>query len=197
MRQLLQFVLRRAGKGDLLAGIVNDQAVVWHGHKAPADAEDLTQGFFAYLLDGDFLERPDPAKGRFRGYLVGALILTLWMRALSILGIRYGVVSIAIPLAALAAVAGFLLWRRDRDDLQRAARDALEAIPFPPDLRGTARVAWRLLLAWVALRFVLLGLYVAWQPLYPWEAWTQWATKARVWYELGHLVPFVGSKAWF
>jgi RNA polymerase sigma-70 factor (ECF subfamily) len=42
------------------------------GH-APADAEDLTQGFFAYLLDGDFLERPDPTKGRFRGYLVGAL----------------------------------------------------------------------------------------------------------------------------
>ncbi len=40
---------------------------------APADAEDLTQSFFAYLLDSDFLERPDPAKGRFRGYLVGAL----------------------------------------------------------------------------------------------------------------------------
>src|SRR3954470_10371938 len=42
------------------------------GHP-PADAEDLTQGFFAYLLESDFLERPDPAKGRFRGYLVGAL----------------------------------------------------------------------------------------------------------------------------
>jgi RNA polymerase sigma factor (sigma-70 family) len=42
------------------------------GH-APADAEDLTQGFFAYLLESDFLDRPDPAKGRFRGYLVGAL----------------------------------------------------------------------------------------------------------------------------
>lgn len=42
------------------------------GH-SPADAEDLTQSFFVYLLDGDFLERPDPAKGRFRGYLVGAL----------------------------------------------------------------------------------------------------------------------------
>ena len=42
------------------------------GH-APADAEDLTQGFFAQLLESDFLERPDPAKGRFRGYLVGAL----------------------------------------------------------------------------------------------------------------------------
>ena len=42
------------------------------GH-APADAEDLTQGFFAYLLESDFLDRPDPAKGRFRGYLIGAL----------------------------------------------------------------------------------------------------------------------------
>jgi RNA polymerase sigma factor (sigma-70 family) len=42
------------------------------GH-APADAEDLTQGFFVYLIESDFLERPDPAKGRFRGYLIGAL----------------------------------------------------------------------------------------------------------------------------
>lgn len=42
------------------------------GHSA-ADAEDLTQGFFAYLLGSDFLDRPDPAKGRFRGYLIGAL----------------------------------------------------------------------------------------------------------------------------
>jgi DNA-directed RNA polymerase specialized sigma24 family protein len=42
------------------------------GHAAP-DAEDLTQGFFAYLLGSDFLQRPDPARGRFRGYLIGAL----------------------------------------------------------------------------------------------------------------------------
>lgn len=42
------------------------------GH-SPADAEDTTQAFFAHLLAGDFLERPDPARGRFRGYLVGAL----------------------------------------------------------------------------------------------------------------------------
>ncbi len=43
-----------------------------HGH-APADAEDLTQGFFAHAIEGDFLTRPDPARGRFRGYLIGAL----------------------------------------------------------------------------------------------------------------------------
>ena len=40
---------------------------------SPADAEDLAQGFFLYLMESDFLDRPDPAKGRFRGYLIGAL----------------------------------------------------------------------------------------------------------------------------
>lgn len=42
------------------------------GHSA-ADAEDTTQEFFAHLIAGDFFDRPDPARGRFRGYLVGAL----------------------------------------------------------------------------------------------------------------------------
>jgi RNA polymerase sigma factor (sigma-70 family) len=42
------------------------------GHSAE-DAEDLTQGFFMHIMEGDLLERSDPAKGRFRGYLVGAL----------------------------------------------------------------------------------------------------------------------------
>jgi RNA polymerase sigma factor (sigma-70 family) len=42
-------------------------------HLSPSDAEDLTQGFFVHLLESDFLDRPDPARGRFRGYLVGAL----------------------------------------------------------------------------------------------------------------------------
>ena len=41
--------------------------------QSAADAEDLTQGFFAFLLESDVLERPDPAKGRFRGYLIGSL----------------------------------------------------------------------------------------------------------------------------
>jgi RNA polymerase sigma-70 factor (ECF subfamily) len=43
-----------------------------HGH-SPADAEDTTQGFFAHLLASDFMDRPDPARGRFRSYLIGAL----------------------------------------------------------------------------------------------------------------------------
>jgi RNA polymerase sigma factor (sigma-70 family) len=40
---------------------------------AQHDAEDLTQGFFAFVLASDFFERPDPERGRFRGFLIAAL----------------------------------------------------------------------------------------------------------------------------
>jgi hypothetical protein len=81
--------------------------------------------------------------------------------------------------------------------LSRTIRGASRALVDPPGLGGRARLAWRLLLGWIALRFVLLALAVEWQPLYPWDAWTQWATKARVWYELGRIVSFATADAWF
>jgi RNA polymerase sigma-70 factor (ECF subfamily) len=42
------------------------------GH-SPHEAEDLTQGFFADLLERDFLKLLDPAKGKFRSFLLAAL----------------------------------------------------------------------------------------------------------------------------
>ncbi|MCA9049988.1 MAG: sigma-70 family RNA polymerase sigma factor, partial [Planctomycetaceae bacterium] len=37
------------------------------------DAEDLTQAFFIQLLDRPFLHTAEPAKGRFRSFLLGAV----------------------------------------------------------------------------------------------------------------------------
>jgi RNA polymerase sigma factor (sigma-70 family) len=42
------------------------------GH-SPHDAEDSTQKFFAYLLSANLLSKADPAKGRFRTYLLTCL----------------------------------------------------------------------------------------------------------------------------
>ncbi len=42
------------------------------GHQ-PADAEDLTQGFFAQLLSRSALGRADPERGRFRSFLLACL----------------------------------------------------------------------------------------------------------------------------
>src|SRR5579862_3141306 len=36
-------------------------------------AKDAVQGFFAHLLEQDFLSRPDPTKGKFRSYLRTAI----------------------------------------------------------------------------------------------------------------------------
>jgi len=42
------------------------------GH-SPHDAQDLTQGFFARLLEKDYLNAVDPRKGKFRSFLLAAL----------------------------------------------------------------------------------------------------------------------------
>jgi RNA polymerase sigma-70 factor (ECF subfamily) len=49
-----------------------------------AEAEDLTQGFFAHLLARDFLARVGPQKGKFRSFLLAALrrfLCDQWDRA--------------------------------------------------------------------------------------------------------------------
>jgi RNA polymerase sigma-70 factor (ECF subfamily) len=40
---------------------------------APADAEDLVQGFFLHLVEHHTVARADPERGRFRSFLLGAL----------------------------------------------------------------------------------------------------------------------------
>lgn len=128
------------------------------------------------------------------GYFAGAILLTLWMRALSAAGVAFGRVSIGAPL--LIAIVALVVWARRRNRISVAAgRGALKSLLRPP-LSGWQRWVWSLLVAWLALRFVSLAMEVAWRPLFPWDAWVQWATKARVWYELGHIAPFVRSAAW-
>lgn len=128
------------------------------------------------------------------GYFVGALLLTLWMRGVSAMGARFGWLSIGVPLTLIAAALAAYAVRSGHLRIA-PARDALAAL-VRPGLPRWQQVAWVLLVAWLALRFALLGAEIAWQPLYPWEAWAQWATKARVWYEVGHIVPFVSAQDW-
>ncbi len=48
----------------------------------------------------------------------------------------------------------------------------------------------------LAVRYASLGLEVVWRPLYAWDAWATWAPKARVWFEVHELVPFVDWSTW-
>src|SRR5438067_8514918 len=50
---------------------------------SPHDAQDLTQGFFACLLERQSLASADPEKGRFRSFMLGAMnhfLTTEWTK---------------------------------------------------------------------------------------------------------------------
>ena len=124
------------------------------------------------------------------GFLVGAFGVTVWMRVLSYVGLRFSVAAVALPLAA--ATIAMAAWHR------RRLAALLHLRPrFSRDGSRAMRYLFVAITAWLALRFALLLLDVVWTPLYPWDAWIQWATKARVWYALGQIVPFGRSDAWF
>jgi hypothetical protein len=145
----------------------------------------------ALLLLIERNRRSHPAWTLGVGFLAGAFALGVWMRVLSWLGLRFGVASIAVPLVvATLAMAAIVV-----PALRRASRGARggSADPTP----ALARVLALVLATWIAARFAVLLLDVVWTPLYPWDAWIQWATKARVWYALGHIVPFGAWEAWF
>src|SRR6266540_2161560 len=72
-----------------------------------------------------------------------AIALTLWMRALSIAGIRFGVVPIGLPLVALIVALAWIASRRERAaDIAVATRDALRGLVRSPGLDGASRVFW-------------------------------------------------------
>jgi len=48
-------------------------AFLRHRGRAPSDAQDLVQGFFAHLLEYNTLSRADREKGRLRTFLLGSL----------------------------------------------------------------------------------------------------------------------------
>ena len=129
------------------------------------------------------------------GWFVGALLLSVWMRVLSAAGVSFGVAAIGAPLLLLSALLVWIAWRRGGCRAGPLLRGAWRGLAGA-DLPGRRRAAWLALSVWIALRFALLLGEVVTRPLYPWDAWTQWATKARVWYELRTMVPFASALEW-
>lgn len=128
------------------------------------------------------------------GYVLGAVACTLGMRLLSAAGVGWSLPLLAVPLLAAAAA---LLWPARRSLSPRSVRarwtaGVVELGTLPVLLRG---LYWACL-ALIVVRLAGLALEIAWSTLLPWDAWSQWATKARVWFEFGRIVPFVTQQEW-
>src|SRR5207249_713728 len=128
------------------------------------------------------------------GFFVGIIVLTLWMRGISALGWSLSWLSIGLPLGMLAAIL-LSIGLRSSVSKSVALRGGWTWLTGA-SLTRWQQIAWLSLLALLVSRFMLLGSEILWRPLYPWDAWTQWATKARVWYEFRHIVPFVQWPEW-
>lgn len=65
-----------------------------------AEAEDLAQEFFLHLLEGSALRRADPQRGRFRSFLLGALVRFLARDRARTAAKKRGAGLAAVPLDA-------------------------------------------------------------------------------------------------
>lgn len=126
------------------------------------------------------------------GWFAGFLLLTLWMRLLSAVGIPFGIASIGGPLALGALALFAVAWRARRGPAWAPAWRTLSG----EGLATWERVAWFALLAWLAVRFGLLLSEVLARPIFPWDAWAQWATKAQAWFAMKSMVPFLPAAEW-
>lgn len=125
------------------------------------------------------------------GYLVGAFAATCLMRAYSLAGVRWSLPLLAGTLAAAGAAAWWFA-RRVEPYGARAASPAGSLDEEPPILRWLFRIA----LALVAIRIAGLAAEVLVAPMRGYDPWAHWATKARVWFELGRIAPFVPPESW-
>ncbi|MEM1092324.1 MAG: hypothetical protein AAGI67_18195 [Pseudomonadota bacterium] len=127
------------------------------------------------------------AAGHFVGLGLTALLLAL-LRAAG--WIDQMLPGAAVLLLLTAGVAGVAVLRRGR-------RLGFEELVSPESFGGAAeRVLWWLLLLWLLALLLLAGSEALLRPVYPWDAWSAWSVKVRVWSELGPDVKFVAFQQW-
>jgi hypothetical protein len=92
-------------------------------------------------------------------------------------------------LVLMLMIALVYAWRRRR-------LVTIRAVEPPEPTRPWQRTLLVFLCGTLAMRGVLAAREIWLRPLYPWDAWSAWAVKSKVWYSLGHHVDYAASSAW-
>ena len=123
------------------------------------------------------------------GYFLGLLVAVLLLRAQVAVGGPLDWVGPTLLCGLIGVAGGMLLWRRTRWAWPTWVSNSPQPNWLQQGLFG-------LLLAGLGWRLAVLAQEIVLRPLYPWDAWTTWGVRARVWAELQHLVPFVAPDRW-
>ncbi len=120
------------------------------------------------------------------GYLLGSILLAVVLLAWNALGITLAFIPITLALLFLTLIPVLLYMLKPQTRIDGYSYNTA---------RGQTWVWW-LLLAILVVRYGGLLLEELWRPLYPWDAWMNWAPKAKVWFGLEELAPFVHYSQW-
>jgi hypothetical protein len=121
------------------------------------------------------------------GYLLGLFTTTLIMRLWNAAGMPLGFAGPATTVACLTLIGAGLLkvWPI------KARAPATCSLP-----RSWEWAAVAILASLMVLRYYHITLEVLLRPLFPWDAWMNWAPKAIVWEHYSALVPFASASEW-
>ncbi|QQS54580.1 MAG: hypothetical protein IPM89_01570 [Candidatus Competibacteraceae bacterium] len=126
------------------------------------------------------------------GGVMGLLAVTLLLRVQAAVGLPLNFAGPITVLALLALPGGWLAWRR----VSFSNRRPMCEDRAPGAGAWWPRILFILLLCWLGWRLAGLAQEIWWRPLYPWDAWTTWTVRPRVWLEWHQLVPFVDPRRW-
>ncbi len=122
-----------------------------------------------------------------QGYLLGILLLGLFMRGWDAIGLTFSY----WPMASVFALLGLAALPAIR----------LQTMPVRRTAPNGSLPAWAyavigVLLVLIAMRYFTIVQEVLLRPLFPWDAWMNWAPKALVWFHYSEMVPFVPQQEW-
>lgn len=134
--------------------------------------------------------RGDVAAAAGMGWLIGVFAAAVGASGLARADVAQAFATTAPWLAALAGLvwAGAVV-RSRRGLVWAGSADAQRMTP-------AGRLLWWALWGLILVRFLMLGEEASLRPIFPWDAWSAWAVKAKAWMLLGHVDAYVSMSDW-
>jgi len=151
----------------------------------------LGGAFWLAFIESQFSDNTQANRFRLTGYgfFLGYAVLFLAIMTSNELTGTVSWPGLMTFLLIFAISGGVAVWKT-RSKLHAPPLDT--KTPLSKPLRGLAAVI--LILTTVHLVFMTVEVFT--QPLYPWDAWTVWAFRAKAWFLTGGITEMTGSAGW-
>lgn len=153
----------------------------------------MLPGVVGYVWLQSFWRQAHPAARIGYGYLLGAFMTALIIQMWGVAGLSYNFEQLVVLLLAFGLL-GILIKRLFPQYGGSEVKGLWQSV-------GGLNLSWQRVLWWLLVVYLLIrfsGLFqeVVLRPLYPWDAWMNWAPKAKVWFGLEHWIPFFHASEW-